>query len=95
MRRARAGEGRGLSRTGNFINLPPFREAIDELLAVSDRSFSMVARGAAPPPDHDRTHDNYMLVLEGDDGDCAGTSAIRGGRPGLTDSEHGPLLGRA
>ena len=82
VRQARASDTEpllALAKTGNFINLPPFREAIDELLAVSDRSFSMVARGAAPPPDHDRTHDNYMLVLEGDDGDCAGTSAIRGG----------------
>ena len=68
-----------LAKTGNFINLPPFRDAIDELLRVSDRSFARVATGAPPPPDHDRTHDNYMIVLEGEDGVCAGTSAIRGG----------------
>ncbi|MFI4897737.1 MAG: arginine N-succinyltransferase [Phycisphaerales bacterium JB059] len=68
-----------LAQTGNFINLPPFREAIDELLRVSDRSFSRVASGNPPPTDHDRTHDNYMLVLEGEDQRCWGTSAIRGG----------------
>ncbi len=82
VRQAKAGDVDALlalAHTGNFINLPPFRDAIEGLLSVSDRSFDRVATGAEPPHDHDRTHDNYMLVLESDETSCAGTSAIRGG----------------
>jgi len=68
-----------LARTGNFINLPPFRDRLEEMIAHSDRSFHDVAAAGAPPADHDRTLDNYMLVLEAPDGAAAGTSAIRGG----------------
>ncbi|MFK7760352.1 MAG: arginine N-succinyltransferase [Phycisphaerales bacterium] len=68
-----------LAHTGNFINLPPFKEKIEEMLAISARSFDAVRDQQAPADDHNRTHDNYMLVLESDDGRCLGTSAIRGG----------------
>jgi len=68
-----------LAHTGNFINLPPFRERLGQMLGISDRSFGAVADLGDPPSDHDRTHDNYMLVLESGDGLCLGTSAIRGG----------------
>jgi len=68
-----------LAHTGNFINLPPFRERIEQMLGISSRSFDEVGRLGDPGPDHDRTHDNYMLVLESGEGACLGTSAIRGG----------------
>lgn len=69
----------GLARTGNFINLPPYAGRIAQMIAISEESFGRVASGGPPPPDHDRTRDNYMFVLEDDAGDCLGTSAIRGG----------------
>jgi len=68
-----------LSRTGNFINLPPYRDRLEQMIAHSEQSFAEVASGGPPPPDHDRTLDNYMLVLEAPDDTAAGTSAIRGG----------------
>ena len=82
MRQARpddAGPLLELAQTGNFINLPPFRDTIERMLGFSSRSFDAVARLGAPPDGHDRARDNYMLVLESDDGPCLGTSAIRGG----------------
>ncbi len=69
----------GLAHTGNFINLPPFKDRIAEMLEISARSFDAVRDLESPPEDHDRTHDNYILVLESDSGECLGTSAIRGG----------------
>jgi len=69
----------GLAHTGNFINLPPFKDRIAKMLEISARSFDDVREQGAAPKDHDRTHDNYMFVLESDDGECLGTSAIRGG----------------
>ena len=68
-----------LAHTGNFINLPPFRDKIEQMLEISARSFDAVREKKEPGAGHDRTHDNYMLVLENDDGECLGTSAIRGG----------------
>lgn len=68
-----------LSYTGNFINLPPFRESIAEILDVSTNSFARVKDDGTPKDNHDRTQDNYILVLESDDGMCLGTSGIRGG----------------
>ncbi len=68
-----------LAHTGNFINLPPFKDRIAEMLSVSVRSFEAVQTADGPPENHDRTHDNYILVLETDQGECLGTSAIRGG----------------
>ncbi len=68
-----------LAHTGNFINLPPYGEKIARMVGVSEQSFTRVSDVPAPPADHDRTRDNYMLVLEAPDGSCLGTSAIRGG----------------
>lgn len=69
----------GLAHTGNFINLPPFKDRIAQMLEISARSFDTVRERSTPEDGHDRTHDNYMLVLESDEGQCLGTSAIRGG----------------
>lgn len=68
-----------LAHTGNFINLPPFKDRIAEMLSISARSFDAVRESVNAPEGHDRTHDNYMFVLESDEGKCLGTSAIRGG----------------
>ncbi|MBL4810392.1 MAG: arginine N-succinyltransferase [Phycisphaerales bacterium] len=69
----------GLAHTGNFINLPPFKDRIAQMLETSARSFDAVREQETPPENHDRTHDNYIFVLETDEGECLGTSAIRGG----------------
>jgi len=68
-----------LAHTGNFINLPPFKDRIAEMLDISARSFNAIREAENAPENHDRTHDNYILVLESDEGKCLGTSAIRGG----------------
>lgn len=68
-----------MARTGNFINLPPYRDRLEEMVGISDASFKRVESLRDPPPDHDRTHDNYMFVVEAPTGECLGTSAIRGG----------------
>lgn len=68
-----------LAHTGNFINLPPFKDKIAQMLSISARSFDAIRDQDTPSENHDRTHDNYMLVLESEDGKCLGTSAIRGG----------------
>ncbi len=82
LRQARASDVPSLlemAHTGNFINLPPFGERLEQMIGISDASFGRVKAQIDPPKNHDRTHDNYMLVLESPDGSCLGTSAIRGG----------------
>ncbi|MFG0307294.1 MAG: arginine N-succinyltransferase [Phycisphaerales bacterium JB040] len=67
-----------LAHTGNYINLPPFQRRLEQIVAMSRRSFQDAMAGP-PAPGHDRSQDRYLFVVDDGHGRCVGTSSIRGG----------------
>lgn len=54
-----------IARTVNFINLPPFADAIGSRIGDSERSFAETLSADGPPAGDVRSDRRYMFVLEG------------------------------
>ena len=51
-----------LAHTGNYINLPPFPQRLEQIVAMSRASFSAAKASATPPEGHERHRDRYLFV---------------------------------
>jgi len=68
-----------LAHTGNYINLPPFPQRLEQIVAMSQASFQAATASDTPYEGHDRSQDRYLFVVDDGHGRCVGTSSIRGG----------------